>query len=126
MAKPEARSEKASLTNIYEWACEISSKILDRLGKEEGIDRIKTIYYAIRGEETPGRFLEKLSKEVGEVFFSEGISSSKGQLVAYELLHHVHGDMFYLAKAAVIMGLLNALSEGGCKKDKSSGGGASE
>ena len=115
--------EAPSLKAIYDWAYAISRTILEKLGRSEGVDKIRMIYYAIRGEETPGRFLEKLSKEVGEACFSADTSLS----VTPKLLQHIHGDMFYLAKAAVIMGLLNALSRGEYQENRSSrGGGMSE
>jgi len=108
--------EPRSLKTIYRWAYAVSKSILESLGEQEGISRIRMIYYTIRGEETPGRFLEKLSKEIGEAYFSTDTYVS----ITPELFQYLHGDMFYLAKAAVIMGMLNALSRGSEAQEESS------
>jgi len=95
--------QQASYIEVYKWAYALASKILE----SEGDKRLRDLYYAIRGEETPGRFYNSLAKELGDLRFADGLEVyGKG-----DLLTHTQGDSFHLVKAAILLAFINAVGE---------------
>lgn len=89
---------------IWDWAYAIGIRI-----RQKDEELLRALIFAIRGEETPGRFLEKLSNKLSEYKTNKNIAldvSVKPELVKEKW----HGDKFYYMKAAVLTGLTNALS----------------
>lgn len=98
---------------IYKWAFAIGSRIIEQRKKEsDGEDLIKRLVFDIRGEETPGRFLHKLSSRLAEYRTNIGLSIDVG-------MHNTvfekrwSGDSFYYLKSAILSGLANSLRGGG-------------
>jgi hypothetical protein len=90
-------------SEIWSWAYAIGLKISS---KDDRL--LRALIFDIRGEETPGRFLEKLSTKITEYRTNRNIAldiSLKPELVKEKW----HGDKFYYMKAAVLAGLANAL-----------------
>lgn len=98
---------------IWEWAYAIGMKIKEK-DKDEKL--LKRLIFDIRGEETPGRFLEKLSNRLCEYKTNRniGLDVSLKQDLFKE---NWHGDKFYHMKSAIIAGLTNALSTKGGKNE---------
>lgn len=90
---------------IYEWAFSVGVKI-----KEKDEKLLRALIFDIRGEETPGRFLEKLSNKLAEYRTNRNIAldvSINSEIVREKW----HGDKFYYMKAAILTGFMNALSK---------------
>jgi len=88
---------------IFSWAYKIGKEIVK---KDEKLLRV--LIFDIRGEETPGRFLEKLTNRLSEYRTNKNIElnvSVKPEIVREKW----HGDKFYYMKAAILTGLTNAL-----------------
>lgn len=107
--------------DVYNWAYAIGSTILEE--SEKGEDLLKKLIFDIRGEDLPGRFLEKLSSRLTEYKTNRNINidvSMYGKLFE----RRWHGDSFRYMKSAVLSGFLNSLASFGRKKQK--GGKSSE
>ena len=79
-------------------------------GKDEKL--LRALIFDIRGEETPGRFLEKLCNRLSEYRTNRNIAlnvSIKPELVK----ERWHGDRFYYLKAAILAAFTNALARRG-------------
>lgn len=89
------------------WAFHIKSNIKNSSGDEKRA-LVEKLMYDIRGEQTPGRFFEKLTIRIVDYNkrFNANISIPK--------VEEVWGDKFYYVKSAVLAGLINSVSE---KKD---------
>ncbi|HIQ49935.1 MAG TPA: hypothetical protein EYH56_01940 [Nanoarchaeota archaeon] len=92
---------------IFEWSYKIGNIIRK---KDEKL--LKSLIFDIRGEETPGRFLEKLCNKLSEYKTNKNIALdiSINPLLLKEVWH---GDKFYYLKAAILTGFINALSTRG-------------
>lgn len=91
---------------FYTWAFAVGKNIIekDREGK-----LLRELIYDIRGEETPGRFLNKLVNKLTEYRTNQNINldvSIKPKIVK----ENWHGDKFYYLKSSILAGFLNALS----------------
>ncbi|MEM5874313.1 MAG: hypothetical protein QW641_00050 [Candidatus Aenigmatarchaeota archaeon] len=89
---------------IWSWAYRTGMII-----KERDEKLLRMLIFDIRGEETPGRFLEKLSNRLCEYRTNKNIGldvSIKSDLFKVKW----HGDKFYHMKAAIMAGLTDALS----------------
>ncbi|MEM5855768.1 MAG: hypothetical protein QW472_05655 [Candidatus Aenigmatarchaeota archaeon] len=89
--------------DIWRWAHDVGERI-----KQKDEDLLRKLIIHIRGEETPGRFLEKLSSMLCEYKTNKNIGvnvSIKPELVKIKW----HGDKFYYMKSAILAGLINAL-----------------
>jgi hypothetical protein len=98
--------------DFFKWAFHTGKEIVNnqRYDKEKGKDLLRRLIFDIRAEETPGRFLEKLSERITEYKTNTNIQadvSMKPEIMKKEL----YGDRFYYLKAAILTGFLNALSE---------------
>jgi hypothetical protein len=96
---------------IWNWAYATGMKI-----KEKDEKLLRALIFDIRGEETPGRFLEKLSNKLSEYRTNKNIAlnvSIKPEIVK----ERWHADKFYYMKAAILTGFTNALSTAGEKNE---------
>ena len=98
---------------IYDWAFAIGRKIIgDRKKHGDGGDLVRRLIFDIRGEELPGRFLDKLSSRLADYKTNVGLNLDvyphKG---IFEKT--LWGNHFYYMKSAIISGLTNALVVGG-------------
>jgi hypothetical protein len=102
----------ARFKDAFNWAFGTGEKIVDsKCGKDKGADYLKRLIFDIRAEETPGRFLEKLSKRLGEYKTNTNIQAQICLLPEiFETANSWRGDSFYYLKSAILAGLLNALS----------------
>lgn len=96
---------------FFRWAFRIGKIILenDRYDRKRGEDLLKKLIFDIRAEETPGRFLEKLSESLIEYKMNTNIQADV-DLNSNLMLRKWHADSFHYMKSAVITGLFNALS----------------
>jgi len=93
--------------DIYNWAYAVGMTILGK--SDKGEDLVKRLIYDMRGEDLPGRFLDKLSGRLTEYKTNRNIAidiSIYGKL--YE--HNWYGDSFRYVKSAVLSGFLNSLA----------------
>ncbi|MEM7821963.1 MAG: hypothetical protein QXI23_00505 [Candidatus Aenigmatarchaeota archaeon] len=89
---------------IWNWAYAIGMTI-----KEKNSELVRRLIFDIRAEETPGRFLEKLSNRLSEYKTNKNIAldvSIKPELFKVKW----QGDKFYYMKSAIIAGLTDALA----------------
>ncbi|MCL6579937.1 MAG: hypothetical protein K6T73_11285 [Candidatus Bathyarchaeota archaeon] len=98
---------------IYNWACAVGRTILK--GSDKGDDLLRRLIFDVRGEDLPGRFLEKLSGRLTEYKTNRNIAIDVSM---YGKLFEVrwHGDSFRYVKSAVLSGFLNSLASAGNRK----------
>jgi hypothetical protein len=102
-------------SKFFNWAFAIGKDIIEKsvCGKEKGKEYVKRLIYDIRAEESPGRFLNKLSQRLGEYKTNTNIQAPVNMLPEiFQLRDKWSGDSFYYLKSAILTGLLNALSTG--------------
>ncbi|MEM0168030.1 MAG: hypothetical protein QW515_05310, partial [Thermoplasmatales archaeon] len=97
---------------LFNWAIKIGSNIVNNermYDKKTGRDLLRLLIFDLRAEETPGHFLEKLSKRLMEYKTNTNIQADVG--IHPEIMKRDwHADSFYYMKAAVLTGFLNVLS----------------
>jgi len=89
----------------YSWAFAIGMRI-----KEKDEELLRKLIFEIRAEETPGRFLEKLSSTITEYRTNKNINldiSIDGSIFEQTWF----ADRFYYLKSSILSGLLGALSK---------------
>jgi hypothetical protein len=93
--------------DIYDWAVHVGQIILDK--SDKGEDLVKRLIYDIRGEDLPGRFLDKLSGRLTEYKTNKNIAINVSM---YEKLYKNswYGDSFRYVKSAILSGFLNSLA----------------
>jgi hypothetical protein len=97
--------------DYFNWAFSIGKEIINsKSGKEKGKDYLKRLIYEIRSEDTPGRFLEKLSEKLTEYKTNANIQAKVYVLPDIMKKEIWHADKFYYLKASILTGFLNALS----------------
>ncbi|MEM3396876.1 MAG: hypothetical protein QW620_07415 [Thermoplasmata archaeon] len=105
---------------IFGWAYSIGANIVNNekmYDRDTGRDLLRRLIFDLRAEETPGRFLEKLSKRLMEYKTNTNIQANVW--IHPEIMRtEWHADSFYYMKAAVLTGLLNALSSSGKELEK--------
>ena len=94
------------MEKFFKWAFSTGRKILDC---DNGEKLLKKLIFEIRSEETPGRFLEKLSERITEYKTNTNIQA-KVDILPGLFEFKWHGDSFYYMKSAILAGFLNALS----------------
>ena len=96
---------------FFKWAYATGMRILENEKYEEkkGIDLLKRLIFDIRSEETPGRFLGKLSERLTEYKTNVNIQADVS-LNRKIFEGEWQGDSFYYLKSAILSGFLNALS----------------
>ncbi|MBS7657983.1 hypothetical protein KEJ20_02350 [Candidatus Bathyarchaeota archaeon] len=98
---------------FFDWAFAIGKDIIEKsvCGKDRGKDYVKRLIFDIRAEESPGRFLNKLSQRLGEYKTNTNIQAPVSLLPEiFQSKSRWNGDEFYYLKSAILTGLLNALS----------------
>jgi hypothetical protein len=96
---------------IWSWAYATGMKI-----KEKDEKLLRTLIFDVRSEETPGRFLEKLSNKISEYRTNKNIALDVS--IKPEIFKTTwHADKFYYMKAAILTGFTNALSTEGEKNE---------
>ncbi|MEM3571136.1 MAG: hypothetical protein QW589_04320 [Candidatus Bathyarchaeia archaeon] len=102
------------MERFFEWAFRIGKEIINnqRYDKEKGKDLLKRLIFDIRAEETPGRFLEKLSGRITEYKTNTNIQANV-YMHPEIMKREFYGDRFYYLKSAILTGFLNALSQEG-------------
>ncbi|RLG16584.1 hypothetical protein DRN69_00545 [Candidatus Pacearchaeota archaeon] len=91
---------------FFGWAFGTGKEILKA---NNGEKLLKRLIFDIRSEETPGRFLEKLSERITE--YRTNINIQANISMNPEIMNKEwHADKFYYLKSAVLTGFLNALS----------------
>lgn len=110
------------IEECFKWAFGTGKEILGiDAGIEKGKDLLERLIYHIRAEETPGRFLERLSERLTEYRTNKGVRANVNILPNIMMMKEMCGDRFYYMKAAILAGFLNALtaSQGGKKNSES-------
>ena len=100
---------------IYNWAYAVGRTILEQ--SDKGDDLLRRLIFDIRGEDLPGRFLEKLSSRLTEYKTNRNIAidvSMYGKLFEKRVWH---GDRFRYMKSAILSGFLNSLSGSASEKE---------
>lgn len=103
---------EASFKKIFDWAFAVGTDIVSKskCGRDKGKDYLKRLIFDIRAEETPGRFLDKLSQRLGEYKTNTNIQAPVSLLPEiFQSRDRWSGDSFYYLKSAILSGLLNAL-----------------
>lgn len=99
---------------FFDWAFAVGKAIIEnkRYDEEKGKELLRSLIFSIRAEETPGRFLEKLSEKLIEYRTNKNIQADVR--IHPELMNRKwHADSFYYMKSAILAGFLNALSSKG-------------
>ena len=91
---------------IFDWAFATGKEILK---VSNGDKLLKRLIFDIRAEETPGRFLEKLSERITEYKTNTNIQANVS-IHPKIMSKDWHADKFYYLKSAILSGFLNALS----------------
>ncbi|MCS7135322.1 MAG: hypothetical protein NZ893_02690 [Candidatus Aenigmarchaeota archaeon] len=105
--------EETIFKKIFDWAFAVGCNIIQnsKCGDEKGRDYLRRLIFEIRAEETPGRFLDKLSETLGEYKTNINILAPVSLLPEiYQTKTKWSGDSFYYLKSSILSGLLNALS----------------
>ncbi|MEM3382016.1 MAG: hypothetical protein QXQ11_07675 [Candidatus Bathyarchaeia archaeon] len=96
---------------FFDWAFEIGMTIRCE-GKKEpskrGEDLLRRLIFSIRAEQTPGRFLEKLSETITEYKTNRNIGLDVEMHPEF-FNQSWSADRFYYLKSSIISGFLNAL-----------------
>lgn len=103
--------------DMFNWAFAIGKTILEK--SEKGEDLLRKLIFDIRGEDLPGRFLEKLSSRLTEYKTNRNIAidvSMYGKLFE----RGWYGDRFRYMKSAILSGFLNSL--GSLRRKEKKGG----
>lgn len=90
--------------SIFKWAYK-TGKIL----VEKNDDLLRRLIFELRGEETPGRFLERLSEVLTEYRTNRSINANVSILPVL-MERRWHADQFHYMKSAILTGFLNSLS----------------
>jgi len=94
----------------FKWSFSTGMGILNaKCGKDKGKELVRKLLFEIRGEDTPGRFLEKLVEKLGEYKTNANIQAPIEILPEIMEKEEWHADKFYYLKASILAGLLNAL-----------------
>lgn len=89
---------------FFDWAFKTGKVI-----KEVDEDLLRKLIFDIRGEETPGRFFNKLVNRLAEYRTNRNINLNLS--IEQNLMQeNWMGDKFYYIKASILSGFLNALS----------------
>jgi len=92
---------------FFNWAFSIGMTI-KKEAPEKGEDLLRRLIFSIRAEETPGRFLDKLSETITEYKTNRNIGVEIG--LHPELYSQTWvADKFYYLKSSILTGLVNAL-----------------
>ena len=94
---------------FYDWANDIGMKIVYSTG-ESGTDLIKKIIFDIRGEQLPGKFLEKLMTRLAEYRTDRDLNLVDIEIDPEIFGETLWGNSFHYTKSAIIAGLLNAIA----------------
>lgn len=93
-------------SEYFKWALAVGKSILT---KEKGEDLLRRLIFEIRAEETPGRFLDKLSENIGEYNTNRNILLNA--TINKDIYDKVwFADNFYYLKSAILSGFINALA----------------
>jgi hypothetical protein len=112
---------EANFKKIFDWAFAIGKDISEKskCDPEKGREYLRRLIFDIRAEETPGRFLDKLSQRLGEYKTNTNIQAPVSLLPEiFQSKNKWSGDGFYYLKSAILSGLLNALSSGQRSEEK--------
>ena len=102
----EGSSRESIYRDIFSWAFRTGMAIRR---VDQGDKLLKQLIYHIRGEETPGRFIDKLSERLTEYRTNTSITADVN-LHPEIIKRRWHGDSFHYMRASVLSGFLNALS----------------
>ncbi|MBS7633626.1 hypothetical protein KEJ15_08470 [Candidatus Bathyarchaeota archaeon] len=94
---------------FYDWANDIGAKIVNSTG-EHGTELIKKIIFDIRGEQLPGKFLEKLMTRLAEYRTDRDLNLADIEIDPEIFGKTLWGNSFHYTKSAIIAGLLNAIA----------------
>lgn len=100
--------EKFTIDKVYSWAYATASTILEKR-KEDGTELIRRLVFAIRGEETPGRFLDKLATTLIE-YRTNRAYELPVSIPKFLTTTSLIGDIFHYVRAAILAGLLDAMA----------------
>jgi len=103
---------------IYSWAFAIGSSIIEQRAKKgegDGEELVRRLIFDIRGEETPGRFLQKLSSRLAEYRTNVSLNLDVSM---HEAIFEKRwcGDSFYYLKSAILSGFIGSLTGKGEKQ----------
>jgi len=90
--------------DLYNWAFAVGRRICD-----EDENLLRSLIFSVRGEETPGRFLDKLSETIAEYRTNRAINLDVS-LHSSIFAQNWFADKFYYLKASILSGFLNALA----------------
>jgi hypothetical protein len=96
---------------FFNWAYSVGKTIVSS-DTGRGDDLLRKLIFSIRAEETPGRFLEKLSATLTEYNTNKNIGLNVSMHPEFYRAEWF-ADNFHYLKASVLSGFLNAFAYGG-------------
>jgi hypothetical protein len=100
----------------FRWSLDVGNSIIKaKCGEEKGKELLRKLIFDIRGEDTPGRFLKRLSERLVEYRTNTNIQANVEILPEIMEKEEWHADKFFYLKASILAGFLNALAGGGEK-----------
>jgi hypothetical protein len=90
------------IKNIFKWSFK-TGKTLAEKDKKLG----EILIFDLRSEDTPGRFLNKLSVRIADFNKRFGVDIEIPHQLYLE--NRISGDQFYYLKSSILAGLVNAL-----------------
>ena len=97
---------------FFNWAFSVGMTIKKNAPSEKGEVLLRRLIFSIRAEETPGRFLDRLSETIAEYKTNRNIGLDIG--LHPELYSQTWAaDRFYYLKSSILTGFLNALGSSG-------------
>lgn len=100
---------------FYNWANELGKQIRSS-SEDRGADLLKKIIFDIRGEQLPGKFLEKLVTRLAEYQTDRDLNLSSIEIQPDIFKGTLWGNTFHYTKSAIIAGFLNAIADQSPKK----------
>jgi len=91
------------IKNIFKWSFK-AGKTLAEKDKKLG----EILIFDLRSEDTPGRFLNKLSVRIADFNKRFGFNIEIPRQL-YDSENKIRSDQFYYLKSAILAGLVNAL-----------------
>jgi hypothetical protein len=96
---------------LFNWALSVGRTIMSS-ENVRGDELLRRLIFSVRAEETPGRFLEKLSTVLTEYKTNKNIDLN---VTVHPEIYSTEwfADNFHYMKASVLSGFLNAFASGG-------------
>jgi hypothetical protein len=102
--------------DVYDWSKDIGDKLI----KAGGDDLVRRVVFDIRGEQLPGKFLDKLMTRLAEYKTDTDLNLTDLEINPEVFRGILWGNSFHYLKSAIMAGLVNSMAksaEAEAKKD---------